>query len=272
MDSRMDALDRLVTRWGSVATLVATAATVIPFVGGLLDEVRDFPWYFEVPVFLFGSALFVILVARLGIYLRHRRKYPGMPEAAVKQTVVHMEEGASMGRGRVERNVQVVELGGGTTPTRRRVVRLTEAQQKELAARGRDLAKRIAAFAAERRLARREPRFSGSSGGETEQERDEAWDRKMEEMDQHNAETDAGYQRLFVNEIAEYLDEAVEAGFELDRELRRYMDMAGPAWTEEAGMQIQVLAGRIERYKPPWWRRWRSSLTSRSGDSQGGEP
>lgn len=124
-----------------------------------------------------------------------------------------------------------------------------------LAEKGEALAKRLTTFAGARRRAEPPHRFSSAT---TEEERQRDWERQNEENDRHRTETQAQYHHEHVGDIAEFLDEAKDAGFEVDPELERHLGfLAGPSPIEDTAHQVRVLASRIRRGRRPKWRQRR---------------
>lgn len=231
----------------------AATVTLVGFIGGLLDQVRSFPWYFEVLFYAGLVGLSLALATRLALYLRHRRDAP--PPAAITQTMVEIGDGASVS-GSMEGNVMGIHLSPpGPTTRRLRRLRLSEEAQARLVTEGRDLAQRLSHFAGERK--RGEPSYDFPPPGLAPEESHE-WSKQQDERRaRYRADTHARYHEDLVGDVAEYLDEVDDAGIEIDPGLRRNLgSLAGPHPIEDLAHAVQVLSGRIERYGSPWWRKW----------------
>lgn len=141
---------------------------------------------------------------------------------------------------------------GSATPRkeRRRSSRHLPQQERECRAeRGRALAARLQSFDFEHPNTM-PPRLPGEEMQDWHQRRQAS----TEEI--HRA-----YIRQFAGPIAEWIDEAEEAGASPPMELRPalYMAMTGPSPLGEVIRALCVLAGRVERASSPGWMWWRRS-------------
>jgi hypothetical protein len=201
-------------------------------------------------LFLGVGLLFLAQVGAVQRALKEREA------ARASASVTGIGVGGDISGGVISGNVTQVGL---VAPRRSRSRRchLSEDQQRQLAERGRQIADRLNDFSAERRRMASPLRFAPR--GASQEEWHLRWEQESDEHDRHAKETHAKYHRWHVGEMAAWLDEAREAGFDdVPNELRAiaYSNLSGPTPIEDVARGLYVLAGRIERNKPRWWTRY----------------
>lgn len=264
----MEQFDRVVARWSAIVGLISGAGIVVAYAAGAISQIKHFPWYAKWPLIFFVALLALVIVARSIVAFRHRKDAKPIP-GSISQTLVRAE-GASIQDFSVGSNVMTITTGA-TPPMRRlRRIRLSAERQAALAAKGRELAQRIAAFAVERRLS--EVPHSFPPRHLSPQQQEQFSRARDEQRDCHRAETEARYRSDYMGAIGEYLDEIREAGLDTDQAFQ-YQHLAGGAPIAEIAEGVRVQAARVERYRPTWWVRLYRHLRGQGQDSTvSGEP